>query len=172
MLILLIISEIVALAVLYYCKYVERITILAKYLKMKQQNNIEAVTLISKIIIRPYLLFIIIICLTVAWEISYANAILEHDDISHLILFYVIILPQIACAIFFEEELSAHPNLKILFYAVMVYLGIIGLIINPWLLYSGAAGTLLVYLSIRAGRMCLFMEYVAKFIMLVVVFIL
>lgn len=128
-------------------------------------------SLISQIIIRPYLLFFLVICLTCIWEISYANIILYHDDISHLILFYVIILPQIAGSLYFEDELNNRPTIKIIFYITILYLFFIGFLVNHWLFFSAITGVLLIYLSIRAGRMCLFMEYTTKVILFIVLLI-
>lgn len=65
-----------------------------------------------------------------------------------------------------------HTNLKILFYMTLLYLAIIGFLTNPYLLCCGATGTLLVYFSIRAGRMCIFMEYITKLAILIVVIVL
>jgi hypothetical protein len=86
---------------------------------------------------------------------------------SYLILFYVIILPQIASSLYFEEELQNKLYLKIIFGILLVYLMVVGFLINKWIACNGLIGIILISFSIRAGRVCIFMEYIAKSVMLV-----
>lgn len=59
-------------------------------------------TILGKIASHPYLLLLVVLVLTFIWEISYANAILDHDSIAHLILLYFIILPEIVGSLLYE----------------------------------------------------------------------
>lgn len=59
--------EIVAFGVVYWCGWVEGVEVLRAYLGYRKGNDVVAATLLQKIAVHPYLLFLLILLLTSIW---------------------------------------------------------------------------------------------------------
>lgn len=57
--------------------------------------------------------------------------------------------------------------LKYAFYGAGIYLIVCGLVVDLWMGLGGLTGIVLICLSIRLGRVILFMEYISKFVLLI-----
>jgi hypothetical protein len=68
---------------------------------------------------------------------------------------------------YFEDEVQNHTSLKTAFVVLLIYLTIIGFLINKWVIFSSISGVIQFYLTIRAGRICILMEYIAKLMILI-----
>lgn len=77
-------------------------------------------------------------------------------------------LPEIIGSLYFEEELYEVRGLKWVFYGVTGYLVGCSFVDGFWLGLGGVIGVGLIGLSVRIGRVVLFMEYISKAIMLVI----
>lgn len=128
---------------------------LYQYLKIRPRANQSYPSLISCIAVRPYLLLPLILLLTLAWSILYSSSLLLNYNQTHLILFYIIILPDISISLYFCDYLHRDIKTKIIFCAIIIYCVVTGIAMDATVIVlTGAVGTVLMYLSVRVGRFC------------------
>lgn len=82
-------------------------------------------------------------------------------------MLYFIIFPETVGSLCDEEELQKNKLLKYAFYGAGLYLIVCGLVVDLWMGLGGLSGIILICLSIRLGRVILFMEYISKFVLLI-----
>lgn len=165
----LIICEIIAFGLLYYFKWVDKFSILRKYLS-KQRQTQNTHTLISKIINHPYIFFTCVLILTIIWEISYAMSILYGQGNIYAVLFYMIILPQISVSLYFDQLTFNSSNYGF-FILILGYLFVCAFFTNVYILSGTLSGILLIYFSVRAGRICILIEYLTKILLFLILII-
>ena len=111
---------------------------------------------------------------TIIFELSYVKAVINEPVPSFLVLF-ITILPQISISLLYEDELSFHSswNIKKIFYFANLLL-LMGGIFSVHTIYgviSSISQMLLIYLVLRVGKECMYVEYMVGKVLLILLIV-